>query len=39
MCSRAWRDIVEPSGEIMFGVDAVVTRPGRVEIGATVERG
>jgi len=26
-------------GEIMFGVDAVVTRPGRVEIGATVERG
>lgn len=26
-------------GEIMFGVDAVVTRPGRVEVGATVERG
>jgi uncharacterized protein YcbX len=26
-------------GEIVFGVDAVVTRPGRVEIGATVERG
>ena len=26
-------------GEIVFGVDAVVTRPGRVEVGATVERG
>lgn len=26
-------------GEIVFGVDAVVTRPGRVELGAAVEGG
>lgn len=26
-------------GEIVFGVDAVVTRPGRVEVDARVERG
>jgi hypothetical protein len=26
-------------GEILFGVDAAVTRPGRVEVGAVVERG
>lgn len=26
-------------GEILFGVDAVVTRPGRVAVGAEVERG
>jgi uncharacterized protein len=26
-------------GEIVFGVDAVVTRPGRVHVGAMVERG
>jgi uncharacterized protein YcbX len=26
-------------GEIHFGVDAVVTRPGRVDLGAAVERG
>jgi len=26
-------------GEIIFGVDAVVTRPGRVAVGAEVERG
>ncbi len=25
-------------GEILFGVDAAVTRPGRVEVGAVVER-
>jgi uncharacterized protein YcbX len=26
-------------GEVVFGVDAVVTAPGRVEVGAAVERG
>ena len=26
-------------GEVVFGVDAVVTRPGRVDVGAAVERG
>jgi uncharacterized protein YcbX len=26
-------------GEVLFGVDAVVTTPGRVDVGAVVERG
>ena len=27
------------AGEVLFGVDAVVTRPGRVAVGAVLERG
>ena len=35
----ARRAIVGTRGEVVFGVDAVVTRPGRVDVGAAVREG